>query len=56
MSKTDPSPFIELSNYWFSITRKDYPTRGFGKWTLFSEEPHWLDGKYEFRLVKPPIF
>ena len=36
------SPFIELSDYWLSITRKDYPFRGFGKWILSVEEPHRL--------------
>ena len=42
MSDTNQSPFIELSDYWFSITRKDYPIRGFGKWILTAEEPHRL--------------
>jgi hypothetical protein len=42
MADTTSDPFIELSDYWLSITRKDYPFRGFGKWSLFSEEPHRL--------------
>jgi len=37
------SPFIELSDYWLSITRKDYPFRGFGKWMLQTEKPHRLN-------------
>ena len=36
------SPFTELEDYWLSITRKDYPIRGFGKWSLFTKEPHRL--------------
>ncbi len=35
-------PFIELEDYWISITRKDYQIRGFGKWMLYAEEPHRL--------------
>ena len=42
MPDTNQSPFIELSDYWLSITRKDYPIRGFGKWMLFTKEPHRL--------------
>ncbi|MGB2963642.1 MAG: hypothetical protein WBB69_06615 [Anaerolineales bacterium] len=51
MSKIDPSPFIELSEYWLSDTRKDYPIRGFGKWTLSSEEPHRLYGILREELI-----
>jgi len=47
MADTNQSPFIELEDYWLSITRKDYPFRGFGKWSLFSEEPHRL-----FRILE----
>jgi len=36
------SPFTELEDYWLSITRKNYPFRGFGKWMLYTEEPHRL--------------
>ena len=42
MTDTNQSPFIELSDYWLSITRKDYPFRGFGKWILSADEPHRL--------------
>jgi hypothetical protein len=42
MPDTNQSPFSELSDYWLSITRKDYPFRGFGKWILSAEEPHRL--------------
>jgi hypothetical protein len=42
MSEPNQSPFIELSDYWLSLTRKDYPSRGFGKWSLFTEQPHRL--------------
>ncbi len=42
MADTNQSPFIELSDYWLSITRKDYPIRGFGKWILPTGEPHRL--------------
>ena len=42
MSETNSDPFIELDDYWLSITRKDFPTRGFGKWRLYTEEPHRL--------------
>ena len=42
MPDTNQSPFIELSDYWLSITRKEYPIRGFGKWILHTGEPHRL--------------
>jgi hypothetical protein len=42
MADTTSDPFIELEDYWLSITRKDYQIRGFGKWMLFTEEPHRL--------------
>ena len=42
MPDSNQSPFSELSDYWLSITRKEYPLRGFGKWMLFTEEPHRL--------------
>ena len=42
MTESDPSLFIELSDYWLSISRKEYPSRGFGKWSLATEEPHRL--------------
>jgi hypothetical protein len=35
-------PFIEISDYWLSITRRAYPLRGHGKWMLHSEGPHRL--------------
>jgi hypothetical protein len=34
--------FIELAYYWLSITRRDHPVRGLGKWMLHTEEPHHL--------------
>jgi hypothetical protein len=34
--------FIELSEYWISITRKDYPSQGLGKWSLFTRQPQQL--------------
>ena len=34
--------FIELSDYWLSITREDFADRGYGKWILYTEEPHHL--------------
>jgi hypothetical protein len=40
MSKT--TPFIELNDYWLSITREDFPLQGFGKWMLYTDEPHQL--------------
>ena len=40
MSK--PSPFIELNDYWLSITREDFALRGYGKWMLYTDEPHQL--------------
>jgi len=42
MPDTNQSPFIELSDYWLSITRREYPIQGFGKWILPTEEPHRL--------------
>jgi hypothetical protein len=42
MTETSENPFIELSDYWLSITRKEFPNRGFGKWSLATEEPHRL--------------
>ncbi|MCJ7735038.1 MAG: hypothetical protein MUP11_10870 [Anaerolineales bacterium] len=39
MTAIDPSAFTELSDFWLSITRKDFPNRGFGKWMLFTEGP-----------------
>jgi hypothetical protein len=35
-------PFIELDDYWLSITREDFPLQGFGKWMLQTDEPHQL--------------
>jgi len=40
MSKN--APFIELNDYWFSITREDFALRGYGKWMLYTDEPHQL--------------
>ncbi|MCK5794701.1 MAG: hypothetical protein KAH12_08335 [Anaerolineales bacterium] len=40
MSKT--APFIELNDYWLSITREDFALRGYGKWMLSTDEPHQL--------------
>jgi hypothetical protein len=37
--------FIELSDHWLSITRKEHPLRGYGKWSLFTNDPHNLYGK-----------
>ena len=42
MTDPNPTPFIEYTNYWISITRQSFPRRGFGKWSLFTEEPHRL--------------
>ncbi len=42
MAETNQSPFIELEDYWLSITRQDFPKRGFGKWSLFTEQPQRL--------------
>ncbi len=42
MADTNQSPFSELSEYWLSVTRKDHYARGFGKWMLFTGEPHRL--------------
>jgi len=42
MADTNQSPFIELEDYWLSITRQDFPRRGFGKWSLFTEQPQRL--------------
>lgn len=39
---TEPDEFIELADYWLSITRKDHPSRGLGKWMLHTEDPHQL--------------
>lgn len=39
---TKPSPFIEMNDYWLSITREDFPLQGFGKWMLYTDEPHQL--------------
>ena len=36
--------FIELSDYWLSITQKEHPLRGYGKWMLPTKEPHRLYG------------
>jgi len=40
MSKT--TPFIELNDFWLSITREDFALRGYGKWMLATDEPHQL--------------
>lgn len=42
MTESYSNQFIELSDYWLSITRRDYPIRGFGKWILHTGEPHRL--------------
>ena len=34
--------FTELSDYWLSITRKEHPIRGYGKWMLLTGNPHRL--------------
>ena len=34
--------FIELNDYWLSITREDFALRGYGKWMLYTAEPHQL--------------
>jgi hypothetical protein len=40
MSKS--APFIELNDYWLSITREDFALPGYGKWMLYTDEPHQL--------------
>ena len=35
-------PFIELEDYWISITHRNHFARGFGKWILSTKEPHRL--------------
>ena len=45
-----PSPFIELNDYWLSITREDFPLQGFGKWMLYTDEPHQL-----FKILKDEL-
>ncbi|MGB2963645.1 MAG: hypothetical protein WBB69_06630 [Anaerolineales bacterium] len=42
MTKSSENQFIELSDHWLSITRKDFLTRGFGKWILGSADPQRL--------------
>ena len=42
-----PTSFIELNDYWLSITREDFALRGFGKWMLSTDEPHQL-----FQILK----
>ena len=42
MAEPTSDQFIELTDFWLSITRQDYPNRGFGKWSLFTEEPQHL--------------
>ena len=42
MAEPTSDQFIELTDFWLSLTRQDYPSRGFGKWSLFTEEPHRL--------------
>jgi len=42
MADPTSDQFIELTDFWLSLTRKDYPSRGFGKWSLFTEQPHRL--------------
>ncbi|MCJ7715416.1 MAG: hypothetical protein MUO54_02700 [Anaerolineales bacterium] len=42
MTESNPPAFIELTDFWLSITRRDHPAQGFGKWSLFTEEPHRL--------------
>jgi hypothetical protein len=41
---TDPSPFLEQTDYWTSITRRGEYPRGMGKWMLHTDQPHWLYG------------
>lgn len=45
-----PSPFIEQNNFWLSITREDFPLQGFGKWMLYTDEPHQL-----FKILKDEL-
>ena len=49
--KTKPS-FIELSDYWLSITREDYALRGYGKWILYTDTPHKLFGFLKEEMFK----
>ena len=44
MSPPDRDRFIQREDYWISITRRDYQTRGLGKWMLHTEDPHGLYG------------
>ncbi len=39
---TGADEFIELEDYWLSITRRDHSVRGLGKWMLHTEKPHHL--------------
>jgi len=48
MSKQNP--FIELDDFWLSITREDFPLQGFGKWMLYTDEPHQL-----FKILKDEL-
>ena len=41
------SNFIELNDYWLSVTREDFALRGYGKWMLSTDEPHQL-----FKILK----
>ena len=38
----DPTDFIELSDFWTSISRRDDYPPGFGKWMLATEDPQRL--------------
>jgi hypothetical protein len=44
------NPFIEQNDYWLSITREDFPLQGFGKWMLYTDEPHQL-----FKILKDEL-
>jgi len=39
MADTNQSPFLELSDFWLSITRRDFNARGVGKWMLYAPDP-----------------
>ncbi len=41
---TDPSPFLEQTDYWTSITRRGEYPRGMGKWMLHTNKPGRLFG------------
>jgi hypothetical protein len=51
MSESDLPPFIELSDFWLSVTRRDFDARGPGLWKLHTRQPQWVFQQLRMVLI-----